>query len=129
MYKYATFDGNCPAFDCSNDVHKVVTFDYTIIILPSSDPLSLPIVYTYQSEGTIIVVGSSYSTTRIFVVSEEKVVFKSKIVPFWIGNGTVFERKDKNKLLIGPWLVGDPCCGRTWKWYSIIRVLVLLDLA
>jgi hypothetical protein len=106
MYENATFDGSFCTFDSDNS-HKKITFDYEIKILPSSDIQSIPIVYSYQSEGSIVVDGSS--TTEIVVFKNiEKIEFKSKIVPFWIGSGTVFEMKSKNKLIIAPWLVGDP---------------------
>lgn len=107
MYENATFDGSFCTFDSDhNNTHEVITFDYEIMILPSSDIQSIPIVYSYHSEGTITVVGTS--TTRKIVASIQKTEFKSKIVPFWIGTGTVFEKKSKNKLIIAPWLVGNP---------------------
>lgn len=107
MYDNATFDGSFCTFDSDNNNHKKVTFDYTIIILPSSDTQSVPVVYSYQSEGLISVGGSS--TVHIVAPKIIEIIeFKSKIVPFWIGSGTVFEMKPKNKLIVAPWLVGNP---------------------
>jgi hypothetical protein len=111
MYEHATFDGSCSTFDSYNN-EKFLTFDYTIIIVPSSSLVSIPVVYAYVSSGEVELVGSSQSIVVHFVVVKNNFEFKSKIVPFWIGSGTVFEMKPKNKLMIAPWLVGDPLMDR-----------------
>jgi hypothetical protein len=108
MYEDATFDGSFCTFDSDHNHHKKITFDYQIRILPSSDIQSIPVIFSYQSGGVIVVGGESTSIQFVASKNINRTEFKSKIVPFWIGSGTVFEMKSKNKLMVAPWLVGDP---------------------